>query len=215
MASPAPSCAGLLRIGERIAGELTVTGYLCAGRLGHLYLVWSLREWCAQACKILAPDLRGDRRAVAARRLDLVRRPSPPLGTAPYMAPEHARGLAPGPAADVYGLGALLYELVTGRWPFQHLYGREDDRTGKERQFPQITGELPPPPRRFNARIPASLERTILRCLHPAPEQRFDGPQQLVRALADELGEPLAFSPEAADPGRRRRGDRTCQSVAR
>ena len=42
--------------GDRIAGDLTVIGHLAAGRLGHLYQVWSAREWCAFTCKILSPE---------------------------------------------------------------------------------------------------------------------------------------------------------------
>ena len=55
-------------IGERIAGDLTVTGHLAVGRLGHLYQVWSAREWCAYTCKILSPSMQRDRRALAALR---------------------------------------------------------------------------------------------------------------------------------------------------
>ncbi|HEX7050608.1 MAG TPA: serine/threonine-protein kinase [Longimicrobiales bacterium] len=284
-------------LGDRIAGDLTVTGHLAAGRVGHLYQVWSANGWCALTCKILAPSLRGDGRAVAAlrrearilrrvdhpnlirsfgggeheglpyllmeyiegpslfellerrpeRRLGIVdavraaihigaglyhlhrkgylhldlkpanlllrgsvpvlvdfdaarrmwpaRRARRPLGTAPYMAPEQVRRAPLTPAADVYGLGAVLYEMVTGRWPFEAVYTGEEPRTGLERHHPQLGGTLPPPPRRFNPEVSATLERTILRCLAPAVGDRWPTLHPVLLALAAELDEPAALWP--------------------
>src|SRR5262249_3506608 len=73
------------------------------------------------------------------------------MGTAAYMAPEQAAGKVrdTGPAADVYALGALLYQCLTGRPPFegpQHVV------------LAQVLNEEPPPPRSLNARVPRDLE---------------------------------------------------------
>jgi hypothetical protein len=55
-------------VGYRIAGDLTVTGHLAAGRSGHLYQVWSARDWCAYTCKIVAPERAGSRSDIGALR---------------------------------------------------------------------------------------------------------------------------------------------------
>lgn len=292
-------------IGHRIAGDLTVIGHLAAGRVGHLYQVWSTRDWCAYTCKILAEERRDRRADVAALRREarilrrlrhpsLVRRfgegehdglpfllmeylegpsllgvlenapsrqmdvadavraavhlaaallhlhrsgflhldlkpanlllrdgvpvlidfdnarpiragvkPKGHLGTPPYMAPEHALQQELSPATDVYGIGALLYELVTGRWAFEDAYDADEQPTGDAAQFPQINGELPPPPSRFRGGLPPTLEQTILTCLAFDPAERFPGMHQLLLALTAELGEPESLWPAGVRPERR------------
>lgn len=293
-------------LGDRVAGDLTVIGHLAAGRVGHLYQVWSARDWCAYTCKILAEERRGSRADVAAlrrearilRRLrhpslvryfgegehdglpyllveylegpslfdvleriprrqmpigDAVRaaihlaaalhhlhrsgfvhldlkpanlllrgavpvlidfdnarpiragvRPKGRLGTPPYMAPEHAARRELGPTADVYGLGALLYELVTGRWPFEDAYLAEEREPGDAGQFPQLAGQLPPPPTRFRPELSTTLDQTIITCLAPDPAERFPAMHQLLLALMAELSEPDSLWPAGVRAERRR-----------
>lgn len=109
------------------------------------------------------------------------------MGTAPYMAPEQVMGGRLARSTDVYGLGALLYELLTGRWPFEDVYLGEEPRSGIERQYPQVDGRTPAPPRSFESSIPRSLERTVLKCLAPAPHNRFPDMRPLLAALNAEL----------------------------
>jgi eukaryotic-like serine/threonine-protein kinase len=138
-----------------------------------------------------------------ARRADTERRPNRCIGTAPYMAPEQALRAPLGPTADVYGLGALLYELLTGRWVYEHVYD-EPGPDGRPRQFPQADGDAPPPPRQFRSDISESLQHTVLSCLALNPADRFPSMHPLLLALAGELPEPVSLWPADASIERRR-----------
>jgi serine/threonine protein kinase len=98
------------------------------------------------------------------------------LGTVQYYAPEQAQGEIVSPAADVYSLGIVIYEMLTGRTPFDG-----DSVVAVAWQHIQ---DAPIPPSQFNPGIPAALEEIILRCLEKAPEMRFRDGSQLARALA-------------------------------
>lgn len=133
------------------------------------------------------------------------RRPADRLGTAPYMAPEQIRRDPLTPATDVYGLGALLYELLTGHWPTEEPLEDEWaeewsatprtpracvpeplDTADLERRFPQLT-RPPVSPREHLPRIDRKLERILLRCLAPYPADRYQTVSGLLAALAPML----------------------------
>jgi serine/threonine-protein kinase len=97
------------------------------------------------------------------------------MGTVHYLAPELVRGKTATPASDVYSLGAVLYEMATGRLPFS---GETDLAVALAH-----VEETPVPPRTLNARVAPDLERTILRALAKAPEQRFLSAADFARAL--------------------------------
>ena len=102
-----------------------------------------------------------------------------PVGTPNYMAPEQAEGRNEqiGPLTDVYGLGAVLYHLLTGKPP----HGGERDTV--EETLRQAREVPPTRPRKLNPRVPRRLEAICLKCLQKNPGDRFDSAAQAAAAL--------------------------------
>lgn len=110
------------------------------------------------------------------------------LGTPSYMSPEQARGDVRllGPPSDVHGLGAILYEMLTGRPPFQ---GPTAQAT-----LEQVRTRTPVPPRRLQPTIPRDLEAVCLKCLEKEPRFRYPSAE----ALAEDLQRFLTNRPVTA-----------------
>jgi serine/threonine protein kinase/tetratricopeptide (TPR) repeat protein len=98
------------------------------------------------------------------------------IGTPEYMSPEQVDGRETDGRSDIYSLGIVLFEMVTGRVPF-------DGDTPLSVAFKHKT-EVPPNPRKVNAQVPDDLSRLILRCLEKDRDRRFQTAEEFLEDLA-------------------------------
>jgi serine/threonine-protein kinase len=114
------------------------------------------------------------------------------LGTAKYMSPEQAMGDPVGPESDLYSLGVVLYEMLTGEVPFE-----ADSAVGLAMKH---VNEPPRPPKEKNPAVPEALNAVAMKLLEKKPEDRYPGAAELVADLL-RVGEglpPVFAAPAAA-----------------
>ena len=114
------------------------------------------------------------------------------LGTVGYMSPEQVRGKAADPRSDIFALGAVLYEMLTGRRAF----GREtaaESMTAVLREEPEEIAES-------GGRISAALDHIVRRCLEKKPEQRFQSARDLAFAISEASGLSTSSSSRTVGP---------------
>ena len=150
-------CAGLQAVHERsIVHRDLKPGNIMIGRSGH-----------ALVMDFGMAYQHGDQRLTDAGVV---------LGTMAYLSPEQARGLPTDPRSDVYAVGLMLYEMLTGRRP-----------PGDGVALPlalREPGESCPPPSRFAPEVHAALDGVVMRCLEREPARRYGSARELEQALA-------------------------------
>ncbi|MFN8111950.1 MAG: PASTA domain-containing protein [Solirubrobacterales bacterium] len=121
------------------------------------------------------------------------------MGTAQYLSPEQAQGMAVTPTTDIYSIGIILFEMLTGRVPF-------DGDNAVAIAMKQV-GEEPPAPSTINPKVSPALDAIVLKALAKDPAQRFQSAAEMAAALEAAEGspdEPVVLTPIPEDRSRRR-----------
>jgi beta-lactam-binding protein with PASTA domain/predicted Ser/Thr protein kinase len=116
------------------------------------------------------------------------------MGTAQYLSPEQAQGFAVSATSDLYSVGVILYELLTGVVPFE-------GESAVAIAFKQVSAE-PRPPSQLNPSLPPSLDAVVLRALAKDPAQRYADDDELIAALQRERDALPAFAGAPAGAAR-------------
>ena len=128
------------------------------------------------------------------------------LGTASYMSPEQARGLQVDERTDIWSMGCVIYEMLTGCLPFE-------GATGAEVLAAILGDEEPPPLARYSREAPAELERIVTKALRKDREERYQTAKDLLIDLKS-LKQELEFESKLQRKEMQRSGDRSSQQHA-
>ncbi len=135
----------------------------------------------------IASDSRADL-SIDAARTDVTTDPGTLLGSVGYMSPEQAAGSVADLRSDVFSLGVVLFEMLTGHSPFR--------RDSLVETLNATLKEAPPPIETLTAGVPVPLERIVMRCLEKSPGERFQSARDLAFALSA-LATPTGAIPAA------------------
>jgi serine/threonine protein kinase/WD40 repeat protein len=174
-------CHGIIHRDLKPANILFAVGPLEEGRSRH---PWSLE---AQSLEPKISDFGLAKDVTSKRELTQT---GQAMGTPSYMAPEQAQGRPDqiGAATDIYALGAILYELLTGRAPFAAATSAE--------VFARLLTEEPLPPARLLPGLPRDIETICLKCLEKDPTKRYTSAEQLAEDLhCYQIGAPIKARP--------------------
>jgi serine/threonine protein kinase len=114
------------------------------------------------------------------------------VGSAPYISPEQVAGIRTDSRSDIYSIGAIMYELLTGELPF----GNPQTMTGLRRRM----WAEPFPPRAIRREIPRWLQEIVLRCLEPRAADRYQSAARLRQMLRDPEGVALTERADRVEP---------------
>jgi serine/threonine protein kinase len=117
-----------------------------------------------------------------ARRLESTTMTRSIGGTPAYMAPEQIQGKEPDPRTDIYSLGVILFEVLTGERPFKSQYADISGTRSEKIQWEHLY-QSPPSPRIFNPDISIEVDAIVLRCLEKDPPRRYPSTAALLDAL--------------------------------
>ena len=123
--------------------------------------------------------------------------PGTVLGTINYMSPEQARGEPAGPSSDIFSLGSVLHEMLTGNRPFERETAPET-MTAILREDPPDVSSVEPP-------VSPGVQRIVQRCLEKSPEERFHSAHDLAFALESSSGVSTGVHPISDAPTRKAR----------
>jgi hypothetical protein len=123
--------------------------------------------------------------------------PGTVLGTVGYMAPEQVRGEPADQRSDIFALGCVLYEMLTGARAFARETAAET--------MAMILREDPPEPSTVNATVPPGVQRALRRCLEKRPQERFESARDLAFALESSIDSSTSSSAAVLPPRRDRR----------
>jgi serine/threonine-protein kinase len=114
------------------------------------------------------------------------------VGSCIYMSPEQMLGMPVDERGDLYSLGVVMYELVTGTWPFDFNSNNGPGTDGFQSDFDafaqRVHGELPNPPSRIAAGLPEEADAIIMKCLAKKPEDRYSSARELRETIRGSNG---------------------------
>ena len=189
--SPPAAAAIAIQVGEALAAAHQAGIVHRDVKPGNVLLCAGMPVGSPASVKVA--DFGIARAATATTDITDITQPGTLLGTTKYLAPEQVQGAEPDARSDIYSLGVVLYEMVTGRAPFSA-------DTAVATAMAHVNDE-PVRPRLVKAGIPRSLEQVVLRAMAKDPDSRYQSAEEFVAALRSiDLGKDDAVPLVVRDP---------------